>query len=367
MVVRTEEMTLNVGPQHPSTHGVFRVVINVDGEMITKATPVIGYLHRGTEKLAEDLNYTQIIPYTDRMDYLSAMTGNYVLCHAVETMMDLDIPERAEYLRIMAMEMSRIASHLVWFGTYLLDLGAMSPFLFAFREREMIINMLNELCGARLTFNYMRVGGVKWDAPEGWVDKVEEFIPYMYEQLEGYHNLVTGNEIFVNRTKGVGWYDAETAINYSLSGANLRCTGISKDLRKDEPYSIYDRFDFDVPTSTDGDAYSRYMLRMEEIKQSLRILEQACEQFPSDGKILGKVPRMIRPPEGETCIRIESPRGELGCYIYSKKKVQPYRIKFRRPSFYNLQILPKLLVGQNMSDLVAILGGIDIVLGEVDG
>jgi NADH-quinone oxidoreductase subunit D len=366
-MIRTEEMLLNVGPQHPSTHGVFRVVIKIDGEIITEATPVIGYLHRGTEKLAEDLNYTQIIPYTDRMDYLSAMTGNQIICHAVETMMGLEIPERAEYLRVISVELGRVASHLVWFGTYLLDIGAMSPFLYAFREREMIINMINELCGARLTFNYMRVGGVKWDAPEGWIQKVKEFIPYMREQLEGYHELVTGNEIFLSRVKGVGKYNAETAIKYSLSGANLRCTGVKWDLRKDEPYSIYDRFDFDVPTQTEGDAYARYLIRMEEMRQSLRILEQAIEQFPDKGEIMGKVPRIIKPPEGETYVRIETPRGEIGCYIHSKKKPTPYRIKFRRPSFYNLQILPELLKGQNIANLITILGGIDIVLGEVDG
>lgn len=366
-MIRTEEMILNVGPQHPSTHGVFRVVVKVDGEIITEATPVIGYLHRGTEKLAEDLNYTQIIPYTDRMDYLSAMTGNQAICHAVETLMGLEVPERAEYLRVIAVELNRVASHLVWFGTYLLDLGAMSPFLYAFRDREMIINLISELCGARLTFNYMRVGGVKWDAPDGWVDKVKDFVPYMQEQLASYHELVSGNEIFLNRVKGIGQYDAQTAIDYSLTGPTLRCTGVARDLRKDQPYSIYDRFEFDVPTATKGDAHSRYQIRMEEIKQSLRILEQAVEQFPKEGKILGKVPRNIRPPEGETYTAIESPRGELGCYIYSQKKAQPYRIKFRRPSFYNLQLLPKLLKGENISNLVTILGGIDIVLGEVDG
>jgi NADH-quinone oxidoreductase subunit D len=365
-MIRTEEMLLNVGPQHPSTHGVFRVVIKIDGEIIKEATPVIGYLHRGTEKLAEDLNYTQIIPYTDRMDYLSAMTGNYVVCHAVETLMGLEIPDRAEYLRVIAMELNRVASHLVWYGTYLLDIGAMSPFLYAFREREMITNLLNELSGARLTFNYMRVGGVKWDAPDGWIQKVKEFIPYMEEQLQGYHELVTGNEIFLSRVKGVGTYDAETAIQYSLSGANLRCTGVKWDLRKNEPYSIYNRFDFDVPTQVEGDALSRYHVRMEEITQSLRILEQAVEQFPSSGDIMGKVPRVIKPPAGETYVRIESPRGEIGCYIHSKGKPQPYRMKFRRPSFYNLQILPKLLKGENIANLITILGGIDIVLGEVD-
>lgn len=366
MAVRTEEMLLNVGPQHPSTHGVFRLVVKIDGETITEAKPVVGYLHRGTEKLAEDLNYTQIIPYTDRMDYLSAMTNNYVLCHAVETMMDLEIPERAEYLRLIVMELNRIASHLVWFGTYLLDIGALSPFLYAFREREQILDMFNELSGARLTYNYMRVGGVKWDAPDGWIEKVRDFIPYMREQLKGYHQLVTGNEIFINRLKGIGKYDAKTALNYSLSGANLRCTGVKWDLRKEQPYSIYDRFDFDVPVSTEGDCLSKYDLRMQEIEESLRILEQAVEQFPTDGEIMAKVPRVIRPPEGEGYVRIESPRGEIGCYISSKGKDKPWRLKFRRPSFVNLQILPKLLVGENIANLIAILGGIDIVLGEVD-
>ncbi|MEH7123552.1 NADH-quinone oxidoreductase subunit D [Bacillus sp. JJ1773] len=366
-MIRTEEMVLNVGPQHPSTHGVFRLVVKIDGEIIKEAKPVIGYLHRGTEKLAEDLQYTQIIPYTDRMDYLSAMTNNYVICHAVETMMGIEVPERAEYLRVIAMELGRVASHLVSWGTFLLDLGATSPFIYAFREREMIINMLNELSGARLTFNYMRVGGVKWDAPEGWVEKVKEFIPYMREQLVGYHQLVTGNEIFMNRVKGVGVYTKEDAIHYSLSGPTLRCTGVKWDLRKDEPYSIYDRFDFNVVTREEGDAWARYHVRLEEIEESLKILEQACEQFPAEGEIMAKVPKIIKAPKGEAFVRIESPRGEIGCYIYSDGKKEPYRLKFRRPSFYNLQILPKLLEGENMANMIVILGGIDIVLGEVDG
>ncbi|MCM3693082.1 NADH-quinone oxidoreductase subunit D [Neobacillus niacini] len=366
-MIRTEEMLLNVGPQHPSTHGVFRLVVKIDGEIITEATPVIGYLHRGTEKLAEDLQYTQIIPYTDRMDYLSAMTNNYVICHAVETMMGIQIPERADFLRVMAMELGRIASHLVAWGTYILDLGATSPFIYAFRDREMIINMLNELSGARLTFNYMRVGGVKWDAPEGWVDGVREFVPYLREQLKGYHNLVSGNEIFLDRVKGVGVYSKEEAINYSLSGPNLRSTGVKWDLRKDEPYSIYDRFDFNVITREEGDCLARYHVRLEEIEESLKILEQACEQFPAEGEIMAKVPKIIKAPKGEAFVRIESPRGEIGCYISSDGKKEPYRLKFRRPSFYNLQILPKLLVGENIANLIAILGAVDIVLGEVDG
>jgi NADH-quinone oxidoreductase subunit D len=366
-VIRTEEMMLNVGPQHPSTHGVFRVVIKIDGETIIEAKPVVGYLHRGTEKIAEGLQYTQIIPYTDRMDYLSAMTNNYVICHAVETMMGIELPDRAEYLRVIAMELGRVASHLVSWGTYLLDLGATTPFLYAFREREAIINLLNELSGARLTFNYMRVGGVKWDAPEGWIEKVRDFIPYMRENLAGYHDLVSGNEIFLNRVKGIGKYTKEDALQYSLSGPMLRSTGVKWDLRKDEPYSIYDRFDFDVITREEGDCLARYHIRLGEIEQSLRILEQAVEQFPSDGEIMAKVPKIIKAPKGEGFVRIESPRGEIGCYIASDGKKEPYRLKFRRPSFYNLQILPKLLKGENIANLVAILGSIDIVLGEVDG
>lgn len=364
--IRTEEMLLNVGPQHPSTHGVFRLVVKIDGETVTEAIPVMGYLHRGTEKLAENLNYTQIIPYTDRLDYVSAMTNNYVLCHAVETMLGLQIPERAEFIRLIAMELNRVASHLVWWGTYLLDIGAMGPFLYAFRDREKILDFFNELCGARMTFNYMRVGGVKWDVPPGWIDRVKEFVQYMKKELKNYHNLVTGNEIFISRLKGIGQFDAKTALDYSLSGVMLRSTGIKWDLRKDEPYSIYDRFEFDVPVATEGDCMSRYHLRMAEIEQSLRILEQALEQFPSEGEIMGKVPRVIRPPVGETYVRIEAPRGEIGVYIASQGKDKPWRLKLRRPSFNNLQILPKLLEGENIANMVAILGSIDIVLGEVD-
>ncbi len=366
-MIRTEEMLLNVGPQHPSTHGVFRLVLKIDGEIIVEAKPVIGYLHRGTEKLAEDLQYTQIIPYTDRMDYVSAMTNNYVIVHAVETMMGIQVPERAEYLRVLAMELNRVASHLLWWGTFILDFGATSPLLYAFRDREMILNLLNELSGARLTFNYMRVGGVKWDAPEGWLEKVAEFVPYLRGQLKGYHQLVSGNEIFLNRTKGIGKYTKEDAINYSLSGANLRSTGVKWDLRKDEPYSIYDRFDFNVVTREEGDALARYYCRLGEIEESLKIIEQALEQFPKEGEIMAKVPKIIKAPKGEAFVRIEGSRGEIGCYISSDGKKEPYRLKFRRPSFYNLQILPKLLEGESISNLIAILGAVDIVLGEVDG
>lgn len=367
MAIRTEEMLLNVGPQHPSTHGVFRLVVRVDGETITEATPVVGYLHRGTEKLAEDLTYTQIIPYTDRLDYLSSMLNNYALVQAVEEIMDIEVPERAEFLRVIVMELNRIASHLVWWGTAILDLGATSPFIFAFRDREEIVRLLNEISGARLTYNYMRVGGVKWDAPEGWIERVKKFAKKMRKSIKEYHQLVTGNEIFLARVKNLGVYDAETAIAYGCSGPTLRGSNVKFDIRKNQPYSIYDRFDFEVPTGETGDVYDRYMVRMKEMDQSLNILDQALEQFPEEGEIQAKVPRVLRAPEGEVYTRMESSKGELGVHLVAKGKGdKPYRMHLRRPSFINLQILPKLLLGRSMADIPAVLGAIDIVLGEVD-
>jgi NADH-quinone oxidoreductase subunit D len=300
------------------------------------------------------------------MDYLSAMTNNYAIVHAVEKLMEIEVPERAEFLRVIVMELNRVASHLVWMGTYLLDIGAMSPFLYAFRDREQILNLFNELCGARITYNYMRIGGVKWDAPPGWIEKVGQFVEYMKKQMAEYHALISGNEIFIQRTRGIGIVDKETALSFALSGANLRVTGVKWDLRKDQPYSIYDRFEFDVPVGETGDLYEKYMCRMQEVTEALRIVEQAVNRFPESGPVMGKVPRVLRAPEGEVYAAVESPRGELGCHIVSKGKDKPWRLKFRRPSFYNLQILPTLLKGENISNLVAILGGIDIVLGEVD-
>ncbi len=363
--LRSEEMILNVGPQHPSTHGVFRLVITIDGERIVDAEPVVGYLHRGTEKLAESLQYTQIIPYTDRLDYVAAMLNNYALVHTVEYAMDLEIPERAEYLRVIVMELNRVASHLLFVGAYLLDLGAMSPFLYVFQEREMIVQLFNEICGARLTFNYMRVGGVKWDAPPGWLDKVRNFLPHMREKLKMYDALISGNEIFLARVKGMGVITQEEAVSYSLSGINLRSTGLRFDLRKKRAYSIYDKFDFDVVVGENGDCFDRYLCHLQEMDQSLNIVEQGLESI-SDGPVLGKVPKLIRVPAGEYYTSIEGARGELGVYIVSDGKDKPYRLKIRRPSFVNLQILPKLLVGQSMANLIAILGAVDIVLGEVD-
>lgn len=364
--VRTEEMLLNLGPQHPSTHGVLRLLVKINGETITDAEPVIGYLHRGTEKLAEDLQYTQIIPYTDRLDYLAAMLNNYALCHTIEQAMDLEIPERAEYLRVIVMEMQRVASHLMFIGAYLLDLGAMSPFLYVFADREQIVQLFNEICGARLTYNYMRVGGVKWDAPPGWLEKVADFIQYLTKKLHMYDELITGNEIFLGRTRGIGKFNTETALAYGMSGINLRSTGYQWDLRRKKPYSIYDRFDFDIPVGQNGDCFDRYYLHLLEIKESLRIVEQALKSIPSSGPVLGKVPKMIRVPAGEYYSGIEGARGELGFYIVSEGKDKPYRLKIRKPSFINLQLLPELLRGQSIANVIAILGAVDIVLGEVD-
>lgn len=364
--IHTEEMLLNVGPQHPSTHGVLRVLIKASGETILEAEPVIGYLHRGTEKLAENLQYTQIIPYTDRLDYLASMLNNYALCHTVEQALDLEIPERAEYIRVIVMELQRIASHLLFIGTYLLDLGAMSPFLYVFQERERIVQMFNEVCGARLTYNYMRVGGVRIDVPAGWLDQVSAFVPFMREKLKMYDNLISGNEIFLNRVRGMGQFDTKMALAYGLSGINLRCTGLKWDLRRNKPYSIYDRFEFDIPVGQNGDCFDRYVLHLLEMEQSLRIVEQALQQIPASGPVIGKVPKLIRVPAGEYYAGIEGARGELGFYIVSEGKDKPYRMKIRKPSFLNLQIVPELLRGQNMANLIAVLGAVDIVLGEVD-
>lgn len=363
--LRTEEMILNVGPQHPSTHGVFRLVVRLDGETVVEAEPVIGYLHRGTEKLAEDLQYTQIIPYTDRLDYVAAMLNNYALVHAVEEAMEMEIPEHAEYLRVILMELQRIASHLLAIGAYLLDLGAMSPFLYVFVARERITELFNEISGARLTFNFMRVGGLRFDAPDGWLQRVRDLIPKLWADFKLVDDLVTGNEIFLSRVKGLGCYTADQALAYGMSGINLRSTGFDWDLRKKKPYSIYDRFDFTIPVGENGDCFDRYILHIEEMTQSLHIVEQAVDNVP-DGPHIGKVPKFVRVPAGEYYSGIEGAKGELGFYIVSDGKDKPYRMKIRKPSFLNLQMLPELLKGQNMANVIAILGAIDIVLGEVD-
>jgi NADH-quinone oxidoreductase subunit D len=380
---RPGEIFVNMGPQHPSTHGVLRLGLQIEGEVITECTPFVGYLHRGSEKLAEKRTYSQYVTLTDRDDYVCAMANNLAYVTTIEKALGLEIPERAEYLRIIAVELNRIISHLVWLGTFGLDLGAQTPFLYCFRERENVLKLFEDLCGARLTYSYMRIGGVAWDSPgEDWLQGIRDWLngagrfalaaggEYGYgglpTLLEECDRLLTGNSIFLFRTQGVGFISAEDAINYGLSGPMLRGSGVQVDVRRAEPYSIYDRFEFDIPVHKEGDCFARYQVRMEEMWQSRRIVLQALDQLP-EGDIIGKVPKVIKVPVGEWYSRTESPRGELGGYLVSDGKAgSPYRYHVRAPSFHNLKALAKMCRGWKVADTIAILGSVDIVLGDVD-
>jgi NADH-quinone oxidoreductase subunit D len=362
----TDELVLNMGPQHPSTHGVLRVVLKLDGEKVVDADVVIGYLHRGIEKLSENRDWTQIILLTDRMDYVAAATNNLGYCETVEKLMQLEVPRRARYIRTILSELQRIASHCLWIGTHAMDIGAMSVFLYAFRERELILDLFEEYCGARLTYNSMRIGGLPLDIPPGWDKKVLDFCDILLKKVVEYEDLLTHNRIWLERTRGVGIISADEAIAIGLSGPSLRGSRVARDIRKDEPYAAFDEMEFDVPIGTVGDTYDRYLVRLEEFRQSARIIRQAAEGLP-EGPILGKVPRLIKPPAGETYHAIESPKGELGYFIASDgKSTNPYRFRVRPPSFCNLQALPRLVKGHLVADVVALIGSIDIVLGEVD-
>ncbi|HBX22363.1 MAG TPA: NADH-quinone oxidoreductase subunit D [Desulfotomaculum sp.] len=366
-MLRTQEYILNFGPQHPATHGVFQVILTLDGERIVKAEPVCGYLHRGIEKLAEARTYTQVIPYTDRMDYLAAMLQNWGYVQAVEKLMGIEVPERAEYLRIISGELSRLTSHVLATGVYALDVGGFTGFLLCFREREKMMDLLEELTGSRMTTSYARIGGVADDVTEGWLDKLDKLMDEMPGYIEEYNGLITGNEIFQARTKFIGKLTPETSINYSLSGPVLRASGVNYDLRKAKPYGIYDRFDFEVPLGTNGDCFDRFYCRVLEMEQSVRIIKQAIEQIKEvDGPIIAKVPKVLKPPKGEVYQEIESSKGIIGYYIVSDGTNKPYRMHVRRPSFINLGYLDEMLRGYLVADVVAILGSIDIVLGEVD-
>lgn len=362
---RTEEIQINMGPQHPSTHGVLRLLLTLDGEIVVDCRPDIGYLHRGMEKLAEMRTYIQFIPITDRFDYLSSMLNNAVYVGALEKLGGIEVPERVEYIRVIMMELQRIASHLVFYGSMALDLGATTPFLYAFREREDIIDLFEMTCGARLTYNYFRPGGVSRDLPDEFVPKCREFISKMRKRLPEYDALFTENEIFLLRTRGVGVISAEDAKDYGMSGPNLRGSGVAYDVRKADPYSIYNRFEFDVAVRQEGDVLSRYLVRLQEIRESLRIIEQALDGLP-DGKVNYKLPPVFKLPEGEVYHHIESSRGDLGCFIISDGSPKPYRLKWRAPSFISLQALPKMVKGWKVADVVAAVGSLDIVLGEVD-
>lgn len=364
-MLKTEEITLNMGPQHPSTHGVFHVILKMDHEVITEARPVCGYLHRGIEKLAEARTYTQFIPYTDRLDYLAAMLNNTGYVLAVEKLMGIEVPERAEYIRVICCELSRIASHLIATGTYSVDIGGITGFMYCLRDRERIMDLFEMVCGSRLTLSYMRIGGVAEDLPAEFIPALCRFLDDMPSRIDEYDGLITGNEIFQARTKHVGLLDPQVAINYGISGPNLRGSGVSWDLRKNRPYSVYDRFDFEVPLGKRGDCFDRFTCRIKEMRQSLRIIRQAVEQLP-EGPVMAKVPKMLKPPVGDVYHEIEGAKGLLGYYLVSDGSNKPYRVHVRRPSFINLGFLNELCKGWKIADMVAILGSLDIVLGEVD-
>ena len=372
--IRTEEMLLNMGPQHPSTHGVFRVVVRTDGELILESQSHIGYLHRCFEKCAEGNNYLQVVPYTDRMDYLCAMMNNWGYAAAVEKLTGIEVPERAEYIRVIVAELNRVASHLLAFGTYGLDIGAITPFLYAFRDRERILKIFEKLCGQRLNYSYVRIGGVTFDMTEEILADIEAFCDYFDPKiLDEYDNLLSYNGIFISRTANVGVMPADLAISYGVTGPSLRGSGVQRDLRRDAPYGIYDRLEFDVPVGTGemgqlGDCWDRYMVRMREMRQSIRLVRQALKDIPDGPFCDKKAFRAVKPKAGVTYKRVEGARGEVGFYLVSDGTKNPYRVKARAPSFCNISILDKLTSMSDVmvADLVAIIGSLDIVLGEVD-
>jgi len=366
MTIKTEPFILNIGPQHPSTHGVFRMRVTLDGEVIVNVEPIIGYLHRGIEKLAEGRTYTQNIPFTDRLDYLAAMANNFAYVLAVEKLAEIKIPERAEYLRVIVAEMMRIASHLMAVGFFLNDLGAMmTPVLYMWREREKILDLFEMVCGQRLTYNYMRIGGVSHDIPEEFLPALKRFVAEMPGFINEYDQLLAQNEILLMRSKGVATLPRDMAINIAASGPVLRASGVKWDIRRADPYSIYDRFDFEIPVGTVGDCYDRYWVRMQEVRQSVRILEQAIDQLPV-GEVNADIPRLLRPPVGEVYGHIEAPKGELGFYLVSDNSIAPYRFHIRPPDMINLTALKDMAIGWKVADLIITFGSIDVCLGDID-
>jgi NADH-quinone oxidoreductase subunit D len=366
MAVRTEELFLNVGPQHPSTHGVLRLGMVMEGERIVSVDPDIGFLHRGMEKISEIRSYIQFQPFTDRLDYMAAMSNNLAYALSVEKLLDVEIPRRAEYIRVIMVELNRIASHLVWLGAFANDLGAVTPLLYCFREREDILDLFELACGARLTYTYVRIGGVFRDITAEFVDGAYKFLATFEDRVDEYETLLTENPIFVERTRNIGNLSPEDAINWGASGPMIRGSGIEWDLRKVDGYSVYPEFNFEVPVGqTNFDCWDRYVVRMIEMRQSARIVRQALDGLP-EGDCKAKLPRTLKVPKGEAYGRIEAPKGELGFYIISNGTDKPYRLKIRSPSYMNLALLPIMLEGALFADLIAVLGSIDIVLGEVD-
>ncbi len=386
-----QTMVLNMGPQHPSTHGVLRVILELDGETVVKAESVIGYLHTGIEKSLESKTYSQGVTLTDRVDYLAPLSNNLAYCLAVEKILGIEVPKRAQYIRVLLAELTRCASHLVWLGTHAIDLGAMTVFLYSFREREEILKIFEYVSGQRMMTSYFRPGGLALEPPPDWLERVKRVVDNLPAHIDEYETLLTKNKIWLGRTVGVGLLSATDAIAMGCTGPLLRASGVAYDVRKAFPYSRYDEFDFNVPTQTAGDCYARYQVRVAEIRESIKIVKQAMEKVPADGPFRAEVPGIIAPsreemkasiegliyhfkiftegfapPIGEVYQAIESPRGELGYFVKSDGSAKPYRVKMRTPSFVNLQILPTLAVGRLISDVVACIGTTDIVLGEVD-
>ncbi|MFQ5441483.1 MAG: NADH dehydrogenase (quinone) subunit D [Thermodesulfobacteriota bacterium] len=389
-LIETKELTLHMGPQHPSAHGVLHLILDVQGEKIVKAEPDIGYLHRGTEKIAENLLYHQFVPYTDRLDYMCAMSNNLAYVSAVEKLLGLEIPERAKYIRVIAAELSRIAGHLIGVGAWAVDIGAMSVMLYAIREREMVLDIFEMLCGARMTLTYLRVGGVRYDFTDQCVNACRDLIKILPERVDEYETILTGNRIWLDRNKGVGVISAEDALALGLSGPALRGSGVKWDIRKDEPYLVYDRIDFDVVTGDNGDCFDRYIVRLGEIRQSLRIIEQALSDMP-EGDYAVDMPEIVPPekpavyknmenlihhfkyvsqgfsvPKGEVYASIEAPKGELGVYLVSDGSEKPFRLKIRVPTFMNLQTMNHICKDGYLADVVASLSSLDPVFGECD-
>ncbi len=390
--LETKELTVSMGPQHPSTHGVLRLVLELDGETVVKCTPHVGYLHRGVEKLAEGMTYLQALPLSDRLDYISSMSNNVGYCLAVERLFGIEAPDRAKFIRTIVCEMTRISSHIIWVATHALDLGAMTVFLYSFREREWLLDLFEMLCGARLTVSYPRIGGVRNDVSQEFIDSLYKFTEEFPKRIEEYETLIDKNRIWLGRTKGIGVISAEEAINWGLSGPVLRGSGVDYDIRKRFPYDAYDKVDFDVPLGRNGDVYDRYRCRMEELRQSVRIIRQCIERLPRGPVMTPDAPKFTLPPkervladmeslihhfvlitkgpiaapEGEIYVATEVPKGELGYYIVSDGTGRPYRMRVRAPSFVHVSLLPRLCEGGLVADVVANIGTIDIVLGECD-
>jgi len=364
-MMKTQKYTINFGPQHPSTHGVLHVVLRMDGEICVGSETKVGYLHRGIEKLAEERTYLQVVPYTDRLDYLAGISNNLCYVLAVEKLTGIEVPERAQYLRMITAELMRIASHMVGIGIYVMDTGAVTGAFYPFQEREYILDILAAICGARMTFNYVRPGGVSNDLPEDIGPLWDKFFDAFPRFLDKFHRLVDENELFMARTKNIGVITPEQAINYSLSGPNLRACGVAEDNRVYAPYCFYDRYSFRVPVGENGDCYDRYMVRMIEVEESFKLVRQMLKDLPP-GPVMGKVPRVIKPPAGDAYVTTENPKGVLGVYLRSDGTDKPYRVHFRRPSFLNIAIFDEIFPGYKIADLVAILASFDIVLGEID-